>query len=194
MPAWMAIVAAYLVGAIPVGVILSRIHGKDPRNVGSGNIGATNVMRTAGKTTGLITLAGDIVKGLVPTLLASWYFPEPSVAASVGFAAFLGHLFPVYLKFRGGKGVATAMGVFLVLSPLSIGIGAVVFVLVLLVTRFVSLGSLVGTVCIPITMIFLPSPREYLFLSLATAILVFIKHKENIARLISGRENKIGLS
>ena len=86
------------------------------------------------------------------------------------------------------------MGVFLVLSPLSIGIGAVVFVLVLLVTRFVSLGSLVGTVCIPITMIFLPSPREYLFLSLATAILVFIKHKENIARLISGRENKIGLS
>jgi len=183
--------ASYLAGSIPVGILLAKMRGTDPRKVGSGNIGATNVMRAAGKTIGILTLAGDILKGLIPTALAL-YFRQPSlVVAAIGFAAFIGHLFPVFLKFRGGKGVATAVGVYLAVSPLAIMINVVIFVLVLLKWRYVSLGSLVGTSLIPLAFLVLKEPCEYIYLSLVVGVFIFIKHKDNIRRLLEGKEHKM---
>lgn len=186
------IVVAYLIGSVPVGIILSKIRGVDPRKTGSGNIGATNVMRAAGKVFGVITLAGDIVKGLVPTALAIHYKQPYLVVAAIGLATFLGHLFPVYLRFRGGKGVATALGVYLAISPCAIMVSIFVFILTLVKWRFVSLGSLTGTALVPITLIVLHEPFEYICLSLIIGILIFIKHKDNIKRLVEGNENKFG--
>ena len=126
------VVVAYLIGSIPVGILLSKLKGKDPRQVGSGNIGATNVMRTAGKALGVITLLGDILKGFLPVMFALREgFPEYLVVVA-GFAAFIGHLFPLFLGFKGGKGVATAVGVYLALSPFAVLGSFVVFVAVLL--------------------------------------------------------------
>jgi glycerol-3-phosphate acyltransferase PlsY len=185
---------AYLAGAIPVGLVLSRLRGKDPRQVGSGNIGATNVMRTAGKVVGILTLFGDILKGFVPTLLAMYYLQDKALVAFIGFAAFLGHLYPVYLKFRGGKGVATSVGVFLAISPLSVLVVFILFLLVLMKWKYVSLGSLVGSALVPVTLYCLKEPREYVGLSLAIAILTWVKHGGNIRRLLSGTESRISPS
>jgi len=185
------IVIAYLIGSIPVGIILAKTRGADPRKAGSGNIGATNVMRTAGKTLGILTLAGDILKGLIPTTLALYSKQPAFVVAAIGFATFAGHLFPLFLKFKGGKGVATAAGVYLAVSPLAILINVVIFILVLLKWRYVSLGSLVGTGLMPLALLALNKPHEYVYLSWVVGILIFIKHKDNIRRLLEGKENKI---
>ena len=186
------ILFAYLLGSIPVGVILARLRGRDPRTAGSGNIGATNVMRTAGKALGIATLVGDILKGVVPVALAlHWGFPEQFTAAA-GFAAFAGHLFPIYLKFKGGKGVATALGVFLTLAPTAILIAAVFFAAILLKWRYVSLGSLVGMGLIPFILLALRAPTAYVLLSIPVALLVFWKHRENIRRLMAGKESRLG--
>jgi glycerol-3-phosphate acyltransferase PlsY len=181
----------YLLGSVPVGLVLSRLKGRDPRTVGSGNIGATNVMRAAGKTLGIITLLGDAFKGFLPVLLAVHYGLPPMLAAGIGFAAFVGHLFPIYLKFKGGKGVATALGVFLALSPLAILIDFVLFLAVFLGWGYVSLGSLVGVACMPLILLLLGTPLEYVALSGAIGILTFWKHKENIKRLRAGTESRL---
>lgn len=185
------IIFAYLVGSIPIGVLLARLKGKDPRRVGSGNIGATNVMRSAGKVLGIITLIGDVTKGFIPTFIAMRLGEPALVIALVGLAAFSGHLFPVFLKFQGGKGVATGAGVFLAISPLVIFISFVIFVIVFLIWKYVSLGSLTGTAIIPLSFTLLRAPLEYILLSLLIACGVFIKHKDNIKRLFSGTENKV---
>jgi glycerol-3-phosphate acyltransferase PlsY len=186
------VVAAYIVGSIPVGVILSKLRGKDPRNMGSGNIGATNVMRTAGKVAGIITLAGDMAKGFAPTFLALRAgFPVVLVIA-IGFAAFVGHLFPVFLRFKGGKGVATALGVYLALTPIAILLSFVVFVLVLLKWRYVSAGSIAGTAVMPLILYSLKADPIYVYLSLAIGSLIILKHLGNIKRLTAGTEHKIG--
>ena len=182
---------AYLLGSVPVGLVLSRLKGRDPRTVGSGNIGATNVMRAAGKTLGIITLLGDAFKGFLPVVLALHYGLPPMLAAGIGFAAFVGHLFPIYLKFKGGKGVATALGVFLALSPLAILIDFVLFLAVFLGWGYVSLGSLVGVACMPLILLLLGTPLEYVALSGAIGILTFWKHKENIKRLRAGTESRL---
>ena len=186
------IIAAYLIGSIPVGVLLSKLKGKDPRSVGSGNIGATNVMRTAGKAFGIITLLGDICKGFIPTVLAVRADISEPLVAAIGFAAFLGHLFPVFLKFRGGKGVATALGVYLAVSPVTILISAILFVLILLKWRYVSAGSLVGALSVPLLLYLLEAPGIYVVLSLVIAVLVIIKHLDNIKRLMAGTEHRLG--
>src|SRR5271169_680749 len=134
------LIAAYLLGSIPVGVVLAKLKGQDPRKAGSGNIGATNVMRTVGKGLGILTLAGDILKGLVPTWLAIHYEQSAVIVAACGLAAFAGHLWPIYLRFKGGKGVATALGLLLALKPAVILILLPVFIVVLLKWRYVSLG------------------------------------------------------
>ncbi len=185
------IIISYLVGSIPIGLILSKLKGKDPRTIGSGNIGATNVMRAAGKMLGIITLLGDILKGLIPAALAIYYREEYFIIAAIGLATFLGHLFPVYLKFKGGKGVATALGVYIAISPLAILINIIIFILVLLKWRYVSLGSLVGTGLIPLTFFVLRIPQAYIYLSFIIGVLIFIKHRDNIKRLLEGKENKI---
>lgn len=186
------VILAYLVGSIPVGVLLSRMKGKDPRDVGSGNIGATNVMRTAGKVLGIITLVGDILKGFIPTIVALRTGLPDHMVVIVGFATFVGHIFPLFLGFRGGKGVATAVGVYLALSPFSILASFVVFVLVLLKWRYVSAGSIVGTVLIPFFLYVLKAPQIYIYLSILIAIIIVLKHLPNIRRLISGTEHKLG--
>ncbi|MCX5802225.1 MAG: glycerol-3-phosphate 1-O-acyltransferase PlsY [Proteobacteria bacterium] len=185
------ITISYLIGSIPIGVILSKLKGKDPRKIGSGNIGATNVMRAAGKTIGIITLLGDITKGFVPTILAVYYEEPKMLITAIGIASFLGHLYPVFLKFKGGKGVATALGVYLAISPLAILINAIIFILVLLKWRYVSLGSLAGTGIMPLTLYILKVPQAYIYLSFIIGVLIFIKHRDNIKRLLEGKENKI---
>lgn len=194
MHAALYIVAAYLVGSIPVGVILSKLRGKDPRKVGSGNIGATNVMRTAGKALGIITLLGDIAKGYVPTLLALYGGLPVLLVVAVGFAAFAGHLFPIFLGFKGGKGVATALGVYLALSPFAILASFIVFVLVLVKWRYVSAGSLAGTLSIPFALYLLKADSLYVYLSLVIGVLIVLKHAGNIKRIAAGTEHKLGSS
>jgi glycerol-3-phosphate acyltransferase PlsY len=187
------ILFAYLVGSIPVGVLLARLKGKDPRKTGSGNIGATNVMRSAGKILGSLTLVGDVLKGFIPTFIAMRLGVPEFVIALVGLAVFSGHLFPVFLKFKGGKGVATGAGVFLAINYPVILISVVIFVVVFLIWKYVSLGSLVGTAIIPLSFTLLKAPLEYILLSLLLACCVFIKHKDNIKRLLAGTENKVSL-
>jgi glycerol-3-phosphate acyltransferase PlsY len=188
------VVIAYLIGSIPVGVMLARLKGKDPRKTGSGNIGATNVMRTAGRALGIATLIGDIAKGFLPTFIAIRFDMPKEIVAVIGFATFAGHLFPVFLKFRGGKGVATALGVYLAVGPVAIIPCFIVFVVTLLVWRYVSLGSLTGAGIVPFAMYILKVPVEYVWLAIVIAVFVFIKHKDNIRRLIKGQENKIRFS
>lgn len=183
-------VISYLVGSIPIGLILSKIKGKDPRMVGSGNIGATNVMRTAGKALGIITLIGDAAKGFIPVSIALFTGQQESLIAVVGLATFIGHLYPLYLRFKGGKGVATALGVYIAVSPLSVLISIIVFVLALVKWRYVSLGSLIGTGVMPISLMIFKLPNEYILLSLIIGFFIFIRHKDNIKRLLKGEENR----
>lgn len=184
------IIFAYLLGSIPIGVILSKFKGKDPRQTGSGNIGATNVMRTAGKTMGILTLIGDALKGFFPVFLVNYLEKDVFLTSLTGFAAFLGHIYPLYLMFKGGKGVATALGIYIALSPLAIMIDVIIFIFVLLKWRYVSVGSLTACCAMPIILLFLKSPFEFIFLSILIGIFIFIKHKENIKRLKNGNENK----
>ena len=184
------ILLSYLLGSIPVGVVLSKLKGQDPRKAGSGNIGATNVMRTVGKGLGILTLAGDIAKGFLPTWLAMHYNQPTIVVAACGLAAFIGHVWPIYLGFKGGKGVATALGFFLALKPAVIPLLLAAFVLVLVKWRYVSLGSLVSTVLTPIFLALFGSPIEYIAASLVVGLLIFYKHSDNIKRLLAGKEHK----
>jgi acyl phosphate:glycerol-3-phosphate acyltransferase len=190
------ILLSYLLGSLPVGLLLAKLRGRDPRTIGSGNIGATNVMRAAGKAAGIVTLLGDALKGFLPVLLAIRFGLPESVVAAAGFAAFLGHLFPLYLRFKGGKGIATALGIFLAFNYLAVLIDIVIFVALLLKWRYVSLGSLVCAVLIPPMLLILktpaPTPAPYIFLCAIMIIPIFIKHRENIRRLLAGTENRIG--
>lgn len=187
------IIASYFIGAIPTGVVLAKaLSGKDIRQEGSGNIGATNVTRVLGKKLGALTLAGDLLKGFLPVCIGSYLVPSLSVVCLMGLAAFLGHLFPVYLGFKGGKGVATALGVFLYFAPLVIFIEVVVFVAVVGIWKYVSLGSLIAAASMPLLLLIIGSSKPVVLLSIAFALLIFIKHKANIQRLLSGTENKFG--
>jgi len=183
---------AYLVGAIPTGVILTRLSGcQDIRKAGSGNIGATNVARVAGKKLGVLTLAGDILKGALPVLLAAQLpgFGDPEVAL-VAFCAFVGHCYPVYLGFKGGKGVATALGVFLVLSPSAIAVAVLAFAFILWKWRYVSLGSVSAAVLTPFLILLFERSAPLFVAALLIGGLVVYRHKDNIQRLLHGTENK----
>lgn len=190
---FLLIPAAYLLGSIPTGVLVSRMFGSvDPRKSGSGNIGATNVGRTSGRLAGALTLLGDILKGALPVLAVSLLGAESRFISLTGFAAFAGHLFPVFLGFRGGKGVATACGVMAVVSPLATLLSALVFVLAAALKRYVSLASMLSAAMLPVFLSFLPEDKDYVPLGAVVAVLIIIKHKENIKRLASGTENRIG--
>lgn len=181
----------YLLGSMPCGVIVMRLTGQgDPRQGGSGNIGATNVMRLAGKPAGVATLILDIAKGGIPTLIAVLLLP-PWQAATVGLAAFLGHIFPVYLRFRGGKGVATALGVWMFLSPPTfLGVtGLIVFLAWR--TGHMSVGSLAGCSSAPLWMIISREPWQYIAVAIVMSAIILFRHRENITRLIQGEENTI---
>lgn len=195
MTLFFLIIAAYLIGAIPTGVILTRlVGGEDIRSAGSGNIGATNVYRVAGRKLGVVTLVGDCLKGVIPLLIAQQGFNlAGNGIALVALAAFMGHCYPIYLGFKGGKGVATALGVFLVLSPLSVLCLLVVFVLVLWKWRYVSLASISAAATVPLLVFLLERSFALVFATLIIASLVIWKHRANIERLRSGTESKFNL-
>ncbi len=192
LPYIFSIPGAYILGSVPFGILVARaMGGKDPRAVGSRNIGATNVRRSAGHAAGVITLALDVLKGALPTY-AAWHLGLGATFVSgVGFAVFLGHLFPIFLKFKGGKGVATACGVMAAVAPLAILLSVVVFLIAVAVKRYVSLGSILAAAMLPVFLSFLPGSRAYLPLGVLIAIFVILRHRENIERLAAGAENKL---
>lgn len=186
------IVLAYVCGSIPTGVLLARRRGVDPRDIGSGNIGATNVARAAGKTAGALTLMGDTVKGLLPVLLASRLGGGDFGSALVGLAAFLGHLFPFSLEFQGGKGVAVTLGILLGLAPLGMAIVVPIFALIVAVTRYVSLGSILAAAIAPLVLAALSYPLPTTLLALVTGIGIAFRHRDNIRRIRFGTESRVG--
>lgn len=186
---------AYLIGSIPFGLVFGKCIGVDVRNSGSGNIGATNVNRLLGKKMGALTLLADSLKAVLPMLITSWGLAghadrELWVAVSGG-AAFLGHLYPIYLKFHGGKGVATALGVFLFLAPSAVLMAVAVFVLVVWGWGYVSLGSIMAAAILPLSLWLLHSSALYIWLAVFVAVLIWIKHKDNIVRLMRHEENSV---
>jgi len=186
------VLIAYFLGAVPIGLLIAKIYGHpDIRREGSGNIGATNVARVVGKKQGLITLIGDISKGAVPVLLAMWLIGTDTWIALTGLSSFLGHIFPIYLKFRGGKGVATATGVFFAISPLAVVFDLLIFLFVVWRFRYVSLGSLSAAFAMPFLLFIISVKKVYVSLSILMAILIFYRHKENIGRLLKGEENRL---
>jgi acyl phosphate:glycerol-3-phosphate acyltransferase len=188
----LAFVLGYLLGSIPFGIVLTKLTGgPDLRGIGSGNIGATNVLRTGKKGLAAATLLGDMLKGTVAVLIALRLFGSDA-ALLAGFGAFLGHIFPVWLKFNGGKGVATYIGVLLALAwPIAVLFG-LVWISVAFVTRYSSLAALVASVVTPLALWFLALPYTAILFAVLTVVL-WAKHHANIRRLLDGSEGKIKL-
>ena len=186
------IIAAYLVGSIPFGVIVGRLRGFDPRAVGSGNIGMTNVARAGGSSAAALTFAGDVLKGAVPVAAARALGFLPSELVWIALAAFVGSIFSIFLRFGGGKGVSAALGVWVVLSPSALLFAMAAFAIVLLSFRIMSLASIVAAMVIPVAVAAVGGPRPYLVLALAMSALVLVRHSENIQRLLRGAEPRLG--
>ena len=183
-------VLAYLLGSIPFGVVLAKLRQVDLRQHGSGNIGATNVSRTLGKTAGILTLIGDCGKGYLAVWIAEQLLEAQWAVAVAGLMAFLGHVFSVFLKFKGGKGVATGLGVFLYLMPWA-GLSSIgVFAVSLAFTRYVSASSILAAVSIPWLGYYFNAPAPSLYVATAAGIITAIRHRKNIQRLVDGTENK----
>ena len=188
----LALLIGYALGAIPFGLILTRIAGLgDVRDIGSGNIGATNVLRTGRKGLAAATLILDAAKGAGAVLVARWLWPGTDLERIAAIAAFLGHLYPVWLGFRGGKGVATLTGILIALAWPAAAVFAAIWIAVLLLTRYSSLAGLIATWSAPVTALALGRPGEALLFA-GFALLVLWKHRANIARLRAGTEPKIG--
>lgn len=192
MEAYLLVVIAYLLGSVPTGYILGSLAGVDVRKAGSGNVGATNVARVVSKRHGVFTLIADVAKGFVPVIIALNLNFSPLATACVGIAAFLGHLYSVFLRFKGGKGVATALGVFLALAPWATLVLIMIFAAVLLATRAVSLSSMVAAAAAPLVLWLSSHPPIYLWMSFLIAAMIILRHRENIQRLLSGTEPKLG--
>ena len=202
MLALSAAVSSYLIGAIPFAYIIARLHGVDVRKVGSGNVGATNVLRSVGKLAGVTVLILDVAKGYLPALLIPQAFTaytqgeqSTTLAITCALAAICGHVWPIYLRFKGGKGIATSAGALIALAPAAVLIGLIVWIIVLLVSKYVSLASITAAVAIPAVSWYIYSPDGMLLPGALTVIgiLAVAKHKSNIQRLIKGNENRITL-
>lgn len=197
---WLLIPCAYLLGAIPFGyLIVKERTGVDVRSVGSGNVGATNVLRVAGKLPAVGVLMMDMAKGCFPVLVGRVLGASPEILAAIAFAAVVGHVFPVFLGFRGGKGVATALGAFIALAPIATVSSAAVFILLVVWKRYVSLASVVAVGTFPLwayifgqlgwmTMSWLPVGIA----GVATAVVVLTRHRANLHRIRAGTESRIG--
>lgn len=186
---WIA--AAYLLGSIPTGLLLGKLYGIDVRKEGSGNIGATNLYRTVGRKVGVLTLALDCLKGMLPVLLA-WKLggmQEP-MQAFIGLAAFSGHVFSIFLLFKGGKGVATALGVYLALAPLAVLGALAIFIILVAIWRYISLGSIIAAGAMPVIIYFRPHTNGLLIATALISAIVITKHHTNISRLLAGTESK----
>ena len=187
---------AYLLGSIPTGLVVARLMGgPDPRQAGSGNVGAANLFRLLGRNAGVFTFLGDTLKGALPVFLAVyWLTPlgawHDAAVAAVGLAAVLGHIFPVFLKFQGGKAVASFIGAFLMLTPVPLLAALVVFVIVVAATRQISMGSIVASGTLPLAVwLVLHPPAPVLWASAVAAIFVIYRHRANIGRIRAGTEH-----
>ena len=182
----------YLLGSVPTGLLLTKLFSKvDPRKTGSKNIGATNIFRTAGKTLGMVTLIGDLLKGAIPVFLAIQWGESDLWIAIAGLTPILGHIFPIFLGFKGGKGVATALGFYLVISPIAVFIEFLIFSGIVWKWRYISLGSIICATTIPILIAYFRSDSQaYFIISVLIAALVLYRHQTNISKLLQGTENK----
>jgi glycerol-3-phosphate acyltransferase PlsY len=184
------LVICYLIGSIPCGYLIGRMKGVDLRRQGSGNIGATNAFRILGLETGLFVFFCDAAKGFIPVLIVNNIF-GPYWGVGAGLAAVVGHDWSVFLGFRGGRGVATGAGVLIALMPGVVLIAFVIWLLVVLISGYVSLGSIIATLAVPIIALFLHVPWVYFIFAVPTPILVVIRHLPNIRRLQNGTESRI---
>jgi acyl phosphate:glycerol-3-phosphate acyltransferase len=177
-----------------MGVLVGRVYGFDPRAVGSRNIGMTNVGRVGGKSAAALTFIGDVLKGLIPVLIARAAGLSHAALTLVAFAAFSGAIASIFLKFSGGRGVSAALGLWLGLAPLPIALALIAFAIVLAFTRIVSLASISAAIALPPAVAATHCPRSYILLAILISALVLFRHRENIGRLIDGTEPKIGSS
>lgn len=188
-----AVIVAYLFGSVSSAVIICKIMGlPDPRTQGSKNPGATNVMRIGGKKAAALTLAGDVLKGIIPVVLARWFGLTDSALAAVTFAAFIGHLFPVFFRFEGGKGVATLLGCLIGLSPLSAALWGATWLTVAKLSRYSSLSSLTASILAPLYIWGITGNTTYASAFALMAALLAYRHRSNIIKLANGTESKIG--
>ncbi len=186
------IVLGYFIGALPTGLVLVRVlRGEDIRKYGSGNIGAVNVLRVAGPAVAAAVLLVDVLKGLVPVLLALRAGLAPWAVVASGLAAIAGHNWSVFLGFRGGKGIATSAGVLAGLSLPAVLVAAAVWIIAVAITRFASLGSLLGAVSVPVTLWRLHTPPEYVAFGIIASLFAIYRHRANIQRLVAGTELRI---
>jgi len=191
---WLLVVFAYLLGSVPSGVVVARLMGgADPRSGGSGNIGATNVLRMLGKKAAVATLAGDFLKGVIPVVMALALLPEGSPFLYLtAAAAILGHDFSFLLAFRGGKGVATTIGTVAILNPLIALLLLATWIAVVTVTRYSSAGALTAAAMAPVFALFVAGDGRLTLFCVAAAALLILKHRENIKKLMAGTESRVG--
>jgi glycerol-3-phosphate acyltransferase PlsY len=184
------IAAAYLIGSIPFGIIVGRMRGFDPRAVGSGNIGMTNVARAGGASAAAITFVGDMLKGAIPVALASAMGFAPAILAWVALGTFVGSIASIFLGFSGGKGLSASLGIWVVLAPMPLLFALPAFAITVVTTRIISLGSIVAAIVLVPAVAALSMPRPYILLAIVMSALVLIRHRENIRRLIAGEEKR----
>lgn len=182
------VIGAYLIGSIPFGVIVGRMRGFDPRAVGSGNIGMTNVARAGGVSAAIITFVGDVLKGALPVIFARVAGFGPAAIAWTAAGAFVGSICSIFLRFGGGKGLSAALGIWLAISPLAVLIAAIAFAIVVAIFQIMSLASLTAAIVMPPVVAVLHLPSPYLLLAIAITALIILRHHANIARLIRGEE------
>jgi len=187
----LTIALAYLIGSIPFALLLARRWGADLRRVGSGNLGAANVMRASGVSAGLLVACFDIAKGAASVWIAARLTTSVAAPAMAGVAAVVGHVYPVWLRFRGGKGVATACGVFTMLTPAAVPPALLVFITTVWLTKYISAGSVLATIVLPPVAYAVGSPMSAVVAACATATLIVFRHRSNLARLRAGTERRI---
>jgi glycerol-3-phosphate acyltransferase PlsY len=185
------VLLGYFAGSVPFAFLLARRAGVDVRVAGSGNVGAANVLRTAGPWRGILVMALDVGKGAAAVLVAN-ATSGVAVAALTGAAAIVGHIYPVWLRFHGGKGVAVAAGVFTVLAPAATAIAATLFLVTVWLTRYVSLGSVAATLALPPAAWLAGAPRAVVFVAAGAGALIVFRHRANLRRLLSGTERRMG--
>jgi glycerol-3-phosphate acyltransferase PlsY len=186
------VLAAYLLGSIPFALILARRWGSDLRTVGSGNLGAANVMRASGVSAGILVAILDMTKGAASVWLAARVSDGAPLPAAAGLAAIIGHIYPVWLRFRGGKGVATACGVFSILTPLAVPPALAIFATAVWLTKYISLGSVLASIALPPIAYALGSPASAVVAAAAASAFIVFRHRSNLVRLFTGTERRVG--
>ena len=188
------VILAYLIGSVPFALLLARRWGAaDLRRIGSGNLGAANVLRTSGVKAGMVVAMLDIAKGVVSVMLARRFGGDAAAPAAAGLAAIVGHIYPVWLRFRGGKGVATACGVFSVLTPLAIPPAVAIFAVAVWITKYISLGSVLASVALPPIAYAMGSPAPVVVAAFVASAIIVFRHRSNLMRLRTGTERRIGV-